>query len=96
VATETDAMHAQIVQLGIDFAGVPGPKKVADVVQKRIEKFRTFVPLLHAVCNAGLRERHWLAVRIEIPFIFRFLPRLLVKLTERHQDAQLGSCYDFC
>ena len=65
VAQETDNMLQQIIHLGVTFSNVPGPKKVADVVQKRIEKFRNFVPLLHAVCNPGLRERHWLAVRIE-------------------------------
>lgn len=55
-------MHEQMIQLGAIFADVPGAKRVADTVRKRIEKFVGFLPLLHAVCNRGLRERHWILV----------------------------------
>lgn len=56
-------MHRQMVQLGTVFADVSGAKRVAETVRKRIEKFMGFLPLLHAVCNPGLRERHWTHVR---------------------------------
>lgn len=62
IAAEINSMHRQMTQLGIVFADVNGAKRVADTVRKRIEKFMSFLPLLHAVCNPGLRERHWVLV----------------------------------
>lgn len=59
---EIHSMHQQTIQLGTIFAEVPGAKRVADTIRKRIEKFIGFLPLLHAVCNPGLRERHWLQI----------------------------------
>lgn len=62
IAAEVSAMHRQMIQLGVVFADVIGAKRVAETVRKRIDKFMGFLPLLHAVCNPGLRERHWVQV----------------------------------
>ena len=62
ITDEVNAMHKQMLQLGAVFADVCTAKRVADTVRKRIEKFMGFLPLLHAVCNPGLRERHWILV----------------------------------
>lgn len=64
IATEINAMHKEMLKLGAVFADVHAAKRVADTVRKRIEKFMGFLPLLHAVCNPGLRERHWILVKI--------------------------------
>lgn len=29
------------------------------VFRSKIEKFRVHMPILHTLCNPGLRERHW-------------------------------------
>jgi dynein heavy chain len=46
------------------FADVSAAKRVTDTVRKRIEKFMGYLPLLHSVCNPGLRDRHWILVRL--------------------------------
>lgn len=71
IATEINNMHRQMTQLGVVFADIHGAKRVADTVRKRIEKFMSFLPLLHAVCNPGLRERHWVLVKKEFFFNFK-------------------------
>lgn len=65
IADEINAMSQQMKQLAIVFADVSAAKRVTDTVRKRIEKFLGYLPLLHAVCNPGLRERHWILVRLK-------------------------------
>ena len=38
---------------------LPGPLKVAMACLDKIEDFKTYTPLINAVCNPGLRDRHW-------------------------------------
>ena len=66
IDTEISAMHKEMLKLGAVFENVSAAKRVADTVRKRIEKFMSFLPLLHAVCNPGLRERHWILVSCNI------------------------------
>jgi len=35
------------------------PLAVAEATKKRVDDFKVYIPLLHAVCNQGLRPRHW-------------------------------------
>ena len=37
----------------------PGPRRVADLIKKRIDAFKVHLPLLQVICNPGLKERHW-------------------------------------
>ena len=63
IGQEIARMYKQMAQLAIIFNDVVGAKRVANTVLKRIDKFRGFLPLLHAVCNRGIRDRHWILVR---------------------------------
>jgi dynein heavy chain len=64
IADEITAMYKQMQQLAVVFADVSAAKRVTDTVRKRIEKFMGYLPLLHSVCNPGLRDRHWILVRL--------------------------------
>jgi dynein heavy chain, axonemal len=37
----------------------PGPRRVADLMKNRIDKFKQHLPLLQVICNPGLKDRHW-------------------------------------
>ena len=39
---------------------LPEPLKVANATLAKIEDFKTYQALIDAVCNPGLRERHWI------------------------------------
>ena len=41
------------------FADQPVPKKVAESVKNKLEKFKTHIPLITVLRNPGLRDRHW-------------------------------------
>jgi dynein heavy chain len=59
IAEDVEQMAKTMYNLGKSFGDQPGPRKVADTVRAKIERFRAFLPLLGVVCNPGLRERHW-------------------------------------
>ena len=42
--------------------------KVAEKVKNDLDAFKENVPLLHALCNPGLRERHWAEISNVIGF----------------------------
>jgi len=62
VAEEITTLHQQVVQLGSVFADVFGAKRVVETIRKRMEKFISYLPLLHAICNPGFTVRHWTLV----------------------------------
>ena len=37
----------------------PSARRIAETIKSKIEKFRVHLPVLHTICNPGLRERHW-------------------------------------
>lgn len=59
ISEEVENMWKLMYKLSKVFQDQPGPRKVADNVRGRIEKFQMYIPLLLAICNPGLHERHW-------------------------------------
>ena len=37
----------------------PGPLKAAATIKNKLEKFKINMPLINALCNPGLKTRHW-------------------------------------
>jgi len=62
IARDINSMHKQILELGTLFQDSVGAKRVVDTVRTRMDKFISYIPLMHAVCNPGLRQRHWILV----------------------------------
>ncbi|KAJ3276290.1 Dynein heavy chain 3, axonemal [Terramyces sp. JEL0728] len=44
------------------FSEQPVPKKVAESVKNKLEKFKSYIPLITILRNPGLKERHWQAI----------------------------------
>lgn len=45
-----------------------GPRRIADNVRGKIDKFKQHLPILHTICNPGIRDRHWQRVNTKIIF----------------------------
>ncbi|CAG7816608.1 unnamed protein product [Allacma fusca] len=59
ISEEVEQMWKTLYKLAKSFSDLPGPKRVADTVRAKIERFRQYLPLLQTICNPGLRDRHW-------------------------------------
>ncbi len=52
-------MWRTVYKLTKTLSDQPGPRNVADRVKGKIDKFKQHLPILHTICNPGIRERHW-------------------------------------
>ncbi|XP_031567893.1 dynein heavy chain 3, axonemal-like [Actinia tenebrosa] len=59
VEEEISSMFRTVFKLSKTFGDVPAPRRVADSVKSKIDKFKVHLPLLQVICNPGLRDRHW-------------------------------------
>ena len=59
VEEEIGGMYRTVLKLTKTFSDAPGPRRVADSVKSKVDKFKVHIPLLQIICNPGLRERHW-------------------------------------
>ena len=59
VEEEVSSMWRTMYKLTKSFSDVPGPKRIADSVKTKIDKFKAHLPLLQTICNPGIRDRHW-------------------------------------
>ena len=48
-----------LYKLGKALAGLDGPLRVVASVKAKLDEFKAHLPLLHALLNPGMRERHW-------------------------------------
>lgn len=55
-------MWRTMYKLTKTFGDQPGPRRIADSVKGKIDKFKQHLPILHTICNPGIRDRHWEAV----------------------------------
>ncbi|TPX33936.1 hypothetical protein SeMB42_g07413 [Synchytrium endobioticum] len=59
VEEQCSTMWRAAFKLVKQFAEQPTPRKVAEGVKNKLEKFKLHLPLLSVLRNPGLRERHW-------------------------------------
>ena len=52
-------MWRTMYKLTKTFAEQHGPRRIADSVKGKIDKFKQHLPILHTICNPGIRDRHW-------------------------------------
>ena len=59
VDNDVGAWWRQLYKMGKSLAGLEGPLKVVAHVKQKLDEFKTHLPLMHAMLNPGMRERHW-------------------------------------
>ncbi|XP_068632055.1 dynein axonemal heavy chain 3 [Battus philenor] len=59
ISTDVEAWWKLLYKLGRQLYEYPGAKRIADMVRNKLEKFKVLLPVLCAICNKGMRDRHW-------------------------------------
>nr|KAG5713480.1 hypothetical protein BaRGS_025028 [Batillaria attramentaria] len=56
---EVSDMWRTMYKLTKTFSDQAGPRRIAESVKAKIDKFKAHLPILHTICNPGIRDRHW-------------------------------------
>ncbi|KAK7111861.1 dynein axonemal heavy chain 3-like isoform X2 [Littorina saxatilis] len=56
---EVSDMWRTVYKLTKSFNDQQGPRRIAESVKSKIDKFKNHLPILHTICNPGIRDRHW-------------------------------------
>ncbi|KAM9584412.1 dynein axonemal heavy chain 3 [Trichechus inunguis] len=59
IAEEIGSMWRTIYKLTKTLADVPAPRRLAENVKIKIDKFKQNIPILSIACNPGMKDRHW-------------------------------------
>uniref|UniRef100_A0A8C6RT96 Dynein axonemal heavy chain 3 n=1 Tax=Nannospalax galili TaxID=1026970 RepID=A0A8C6RT96_NANGA len=59
IAEHIGNMWRTTYKLTKTLAEVPGPRRLAENIKLRIEKFKQHIPVLNISCNRGMKDRHW-------------------------------------
>ncbi|DBB17907.1 TPA: hypothetical protein ACH3X3_002922 [Trebouxia sp. C0006] len=74
VETEVSDAYRKVYKLTKTFATEPvmeAPAKIAEECKAKITSFQELLPLITAICNAGLHERHWEQIATVVGFDVR-------------------------
>ena len=81
MAEEIDGMWRLLHKSVKTFNDVPPPRRVAEMIKTRIDKFNKDMPIITALGSKGMRSRHWDAIEeivgtdIRIGFLTSFGPK---------------------
>ncbi|XP_040611383.1 dynein heavy chain 3, axonemal [Mesocricetus auratus] len=59
IAEDIGNMWRTTYKLTKTLLDVPAPRRLAENVKLKIEKFRQHIPVLNISCNPGMKDRHW-------------------------------------
>ncbi|XP_025109931.1 dynein heavy chain 3, axonemal-like isoform X5 [Pomacea canaliculata] len=59
IEQEVGDMWRTVYKLCKAFVDQLGPKRIATSVLRKIDAFKLNLPILHCICNPGIRPRHW-------------------------------------
>ncbi|XP_069036813.1 dynein axonemal heavy chain 3 isoform X3 [Lepisosteus oculatus] len=59
ITEEIGNMWRTVYKLTKTFSDLPGPRRVADSLKIKIDKFKQHLPIVSTICNPGIKERHW-------------------------------------
>lgn len=56
-------MWKNLYKLARTLQDYPGSKRVAENMRAKVENFKKYLPVLEAICNPGIQNRHWKEVK---------------------------------
>ncbi|XP_070269812.1 dynein axonemal heavy chain 3 [Myotis yumanensis] len=59
IAEEIGNMWRTMYKLTKTLADIPAPRRLAENVRMKIDKFKQHIPILNISCNPGMKDRHW-------------------------------------
>ncbi|KAJ1097170.1 hypothetical protein NDU88_002296 [Pleurodeles waltl] len=59
IVEDVGNMWRTVYKLTKTFAEIPAPKRVAENVKFKIDKFKQHLPIISVICNRGMKARHW-------------------------------------
>ncbi|CAM4521786.1 dynein axonemal heavy chain 3 [Lepidochelys kempii] len=59
ITEEIGNMWRTMYKLTKTFADLPGPRRLAENVKFKLDKFKQHLPILSIACNRGMKDRHW-------------------------------------
>eukprot|EP00095_Tigriopus_kingsejongensis_P002576 maker-scaffold274_size229011-snap-gene-1.23 protein:Tk02576 transcript:maker-scaffold274_size229011-snap-gene-1.23-mRNA-1 annotation:"hypothetical protein LOTGIDRAFT_210054" len=68
IQEQVQSMYESASNLSRTLGEYPAARRIAEAIKSKIEKFRVHLPILHTLCNPGLRDRHWLLISHAIGF----------------------------
>uniref|UniRef100_A0A803VXK8 Dynein axonemal heavy chain 3 n=1 Tax=Ficedula albicollis TaxID=59894 RepID=A0A803VXK8_FICAL len=76
ISEEVGNMWRTMYKLCKSFPDVPVPRRMAESMKFKLDKFKQHLPVLSIACNRGMKERHWNPIYfiLYISFQFRIEP----------------------
>lgn len=66
IRQDVESMYTTIQKLIKQLANNLQAKRIAEQVRLKIDKFKIYLPILDAICQQGLSERHWNLISEEL------------------------------
>ncbi|KAB1263611.1 Dynein heavy chain 3; axonemal [Camelus dromedarius] len=64
IAEEIGNMWRTVYKLTKTLTDMPAPRRLAENVKSKIDKFKQHIPILSISCNPGMKDRHWQQVPV--------------------------------
>ncbi|KAH9266776.1 hypothetical protein BASA84_000973, partial [Batrachochytrium salamandrivorans] len=59
IEQEVDSLNRDMNRVLGALVQAPAPQNIAKTVKEKIDEFMVNIPLVHVLCNPGMRDRHW-------------------------------------
>ncbi|KAF0975040.1 hypothetical protein FDP41_005793 [Naegleria fowleri] len=66
IEEEVKAAEKAMLKCMKQFKDIPEIRKISETIKKKVEEFTPYLPLILALRNPGMRQRHWQAISNEI------------------------------
>ena len=59
IEQEVDVLKRDMYRVLALLSDAPAPQMIANTIREKIDEFMVNLPLIHVLCNPGMRDRHW-------------------------------------